>query len=170
MKNYIWIFILIFFVNTNIRFSDYGVLYLQNKNNTYRKYLSKKYIWYSDYIFDKVIKECKINPIVVFSIINVESRGNPFAVGKPVKVFLYRNGKLTSVYSKAIGLMQVMDFYKNSFQDLFDIDKNIELGCSILNECFYLKKELHRAISCYSTGKNSLYYNSKYVKKVIGGL
>lgn len=131
-----------------------------------KEYLLKKYSWYSDQIYQEVLKNCNVHPFVVFALIEVESNGRIFATGKPVKVYLYRNNKIVSEVHRAVGLMQVMSFH-SSKQDLYDVRTNIQEGCKILNECIKIKSNFQEALSCYSMGKNSRYYNKEYVKKIL---
>lgn len=135
----------------------------------FQEYLKSKYKWYSPEIYEEISNNCKMSSIIVFSIIEVESHGNPKAVGKPVPVYLYRNNKLVREIHRAIGIMQVMNFYAKE-SALFNVKENIRIGCRILNECLDVKKDIKSAISCYSTGKNSRWYNYRYVRKIFSGI
>lgn len=88
-----------------------------------------------------------LDPQLVLSVITVESRFNKYAV--------------SSV--GAIGLMQIMPFWlkqkKSPSNDLFDINTNIHLGCSILRE--YLDREngnLYYALGRYNGSRGQEKY------------
>lgn len=90
-----------------------------------------------------------LDPQLVLSVITVESRFNKYAV--------------SSV--GAIGLMQIMPFWlkqkKPPSNDLFDINTNIHLGCSILRE--YLDREngnLYYALGRYNGSRGQEKYPS----------
>ncbi len=77
-----------------------------------------------------VLKEsakANLDPLLILSVITVESKFNKYAISS----------------SGAIGLMQVMPFWLNELEhpteNLFDVETNIHLGCSILRE--YLDTE-----------------------------
>jgi len=136
------------------------------ENSFEKKFLQKKYKWYSDLIYENSKKYCKVPVLLTFAIIQVESSGNPRALGKLVEVRLIRNNKYVYEYHRAYGLMQVMGFHSKNPKSLFNIPTNIKYGCKILNECLYKYKYLYKTISCYNVGINNKYLNKKYLKKV----
>jgi soluble lytic murein transglycosylase-like protein len=144
--------------------------YIESKDY---QYLKNKYRWFSNDIYYYVKKYCYANPRIVFSLIHVESSGKRYAKGKKVKVFLIKNGKYVYEYHYAVGLMQVMTFHyseNEDYRNYFSLEKNIQLGCRILNECFFKYKNFVKSISCYNMGINSRKINSNYVRKIIVNL
>lgn len=90
-----------------------------------------------------------LDPQLVLSVITVESRFNKYAVSS----------------AGAIGLMQIMPFWlkqkNHPSHDLFDINTNIHLGCSILRE--YLDREngdLYYALGRYNGSRGQKKYPS----------
>ncbi len=107
-------------------------------------------------VLTTVLHEATINnldPQLVLSVITVESQFNKYAVSN----------------AGAIGLMQIMPFWlkeKNHLnRDLFDINTNIHLGCSILRE--YLDREhgnLYYALGRYNGSRGQDKYPSLVLK------
>lgn len=97
-----------------------------------------------------------VDPILVLSIIRVESWGNPKAVSK----------------SGAIGLMQVMPFHKpKNPRILFKPRVNVNYGVMYLKTACLSKfpNDLEKGISAYNTGPNATkwvpFWRTKYVTK-----
>jgi len=160
------ILLLVFNISFNSYPFDMNIYYWDQEY----KYLKGKYKWFLDDIYYNVKKYCNISPRIVFSLIQVESSGRTYAKGKKVLVSLIRNGKYVYEYHYAVGLMQVMTFhYENkNYKNYFNLEKNIQLGCKVLNECFIFNNyDFVRSISCYNMGINSKKINYRYVKKVI---
>lgn len=105
---------------------------------------------YSISILDSAIKY-SIDPILILSIISIESRFNPTA---------RNNG--------AIGLMQVVGkYHKNKISSpklLLDPHHNIDIGTQILKECIEVSKSDVSALSRYN---GSFGVNTVYAKKVL---
>jgi soluble lytic murein transglycosylase-like protein len=97
----------------------------------------------------------ELAPELVLAVIDVESNFDPYAVS----------------FAGALGLMQVMPFWRNEIgrpdDNLIRLETNLRYGCTILK--FYLDKEkgdLRRALSRYngSLGKRS--YPNKVIEKL----
>lgn len=150
MKKFLKIFFLLFFI-------------FYTKNDYF--YLKNKYKWLNIEIYNNIKKYCILPPYIVLALIQIESNGNPKAIGPLKKVILLRNNKYIYEYHRAIGLMQVMSFYNDN---LFDLETNIQYGCKILNECLNKKTYISLALSCYHNGINNVQFNKEYVNKIFG--
>lgn len=104
-------------------------------------------------------------PILVAAIIERESGSRRDAIRyEPSQ--LTRARKLASnpddqrMYASSIGYMQIMAWHAPKYQmtwaDLLDAETNIELGCTILKDCWDRSKEkdkfrrYHAALACYN--------------------
>ncbi|VAX12897.1 FIG016425: Soluble lytic murein transglycosylase and related regulatory proteins (some contain LysM/invasin domains) [hydrothermal vent metagenome] len=94
-------------------------------------------------------------PGLVLAVIDVESNFNRYAISR----------------SGAMGLMQIMPFWLDEIgkpgDNLFDLETNLRLGCTILR--YYMDKEkgnLSRALARYNGSLN----NYRYSKKVYHAL
>jgi len=97
-----------------------------------------------------IATEYKLNPQLVLSVIDVESRFDRFAISK----------------AGARGLMQVMPFWRDEIgepgDNLFDIDTNLRYGCAILK--IYLDREKQRlapALARYNGSYGQGWYPSR---------
>ncbi|MDY0070448.1 MAG: transglycosylase SLT domain-containing protein [Porticoccaceae bacterium] len=88
-----------------------------------------------------------LSPEVVLAVIEVESRFDPYAVST----------------AGALGLMQVMPFWKNEIgrpeDNLINVDVNLRYGCTILK--YYLDKEdgrLREALARYNGSYGQYWY------------
>ncbi|MEM5803939.1 MAG: lytic transglycosylase domain-containing protein [Candidatus Aenigmatarchaeota archaeon] len=127
--------------------------------------LKREFKWFNENYYYWIKRYCNMHVIFVFSLIEAESGGYKYAIGKEVDVELYIDNKLTKIRSRAIGLMQVLNFYDNE-KDLFNPKNNIEWGCNILNKCIIDNNNLNDVLKCYNSGQNSNYYNWKYINKI----
>jgi soluble lytic murein transglycosylase-like protein len=123
--------------------------------------------WFNDDYLFWIQKHCVADPKLVLSIIQVESSGNPKALGKLVNIRLIRKGNYVIEKHRAYGLMQVMSFHERDPIKLFDPEYNIYKGCSILHDCIRKSRSFIKSISCYHDGPNSKKINYSYVKKVL---
>lgn len=92
-----------------------------------------------------------IDPLLILSLISVESRFNVFAVSS----------------SNALGLTQVIPkWHKEKIKgsNLFDINSNIRIGTQVLYKCLEDYKVVQKALLCYNGSLNS---NSLYAKNVL---
>ncbi len=94
-------------------------------------------------------------PELVLAVIEVESNFDRFAVS----------------YAGALGLMQVMPFWLDEIgrpdDNLFDIDTNLRMGCTILRH--YLDREkgnLQRALARYNGSLGRKTYSNKVLDKL----
>lgn len=94
----------------------------------------------------------KLDPQLVLSLIEIESRFDRFAVSKV----------------GAQGLMQIMPFWKNEIghknDNLFDIDTNLRYGCAILS--IYFQRENHKVVPALAR-YNGSFGRVKYSNKVL---
>lgn len=97
-----------------------------------------------------IATEFGLNPQLVLSVIDVESRFDRFAISK----------------AGARGLMQVMPFWREEIgeptDNLFDVDTNLRYGCAILK--IYLAKERERlapALARYNGSYGQGWYPSR---------
>lgn len=95
-------------------------------------------------------RRADLYPELVLAVIDVESNFDQFAISR----------------AGAIGLMQVMPFWLREIghpeDNLFDIDTNLRMGCTILR--YYLdmeKGDLTRALARYNGSKGSYRYTNK---------
>lgn len=105
-----------------------------------------------------------IDPLLLMAIGWKESRGNPNAVGPPLK-----DGNV------ALGLMQINTIHLPNLRrygitrnDLFSPCISVHVGASVLRDCINQYNEIWRAVGCYYGGKNSKAYNamSEYSRDV----
>lgn len=128
-----------------------------------------------------------VSPVTTQAIIQVESGGNPFAIGDNTvrKSFAPRSkieaiGLATTLLSQGhnidIGLMQINSQHLNpmklSVSELFDPCTNIRIGTSILADFYRLhdtipdkNQVLFRALSSYNTG--SAWRGPGYINKIL---
>ena len=107
-----------------------------------------------------------IDPLLLMAIGWKESRGNPNAVGPPLK-----DGNV------ALGLMQINTIHLPDLRrhgitrsDLFNPCISVHVGASVLRDCINKFGEIWRAVGCYYGGPNSKAYNAMagYSKDVQG--
>lgn len=105
-----------------------------------------------------------IDPLLLMAIGWQESRGNPNAVGPPLK-----DGNV------ALGLMQINTIHLKNLrsqgigrQDLFNPCISVHVGASVLRDCINRFGEVWRGVGCYYGGPYSKAYNamSKYAQDV----
>ena len=114
------------------------------KNHEYNQY-KIQYSWLTMRIYDKVNFEAgknKIDPKIIFAIINSESHGNQYAYSQ----------------AGAIGLMQIMPYHLpkgiKSKYALYDFDLNIEVGCKVFADCLDNSRgNVIKGINAYERGK-----------------
>jgi len=94
-------------------------------------------------------KRFNLSPELILGVIAVESRFDHFAVSNV----------------GAIGLMQVMPFWKNelgsSSDNLLEIETNVRYGCAILRHYIDRYKKLHRALGAYNGSLGRMKYPNK---------
>jgi len=94
-------------------------------------------------------KRFELSPELVLGVIAVESRFDHFAVSNV----------------GAIGLMQVMPFWKNELgqaeDNLLEIETNIRYGCAILRHYIDRYKTLSRALGAYNGSLGRMKYPNK---------
>ncbi|MEM9173138.1 MAG: lytic transglycosylase domain-containing protein [Pseudomonadota bacterium] len=100
-------------------------------------------------------KRVDLPPELVLAVIEIESNFDRFAVSR----------------AGARGLMQVMPFWLDEIgrpgDNLFDIDTNLRMGCTILRH--YYDKErgnLHRSLARYNGSLGSRKYSSKVLERL----
>ena len=90
-------------------------------------------------------KKHRIDPLLILSMMNVESGFRPDAKNK----------------TGASGLMQVIPFWhrdKIAGRNILNVRTNVEVGTAILQECLSRNKDhFAKSISCYSGGASSAY-------------
>lgn len=116
-----------------------------------------------------IIRECHRSSIPVYimtNLIKAESSGNPYAIGKRIKI----NHKGIEVYTNALGLCQIIPefHYSGERQDLFKPEINIRIGCKVLKNCLRRSKWNWRKALAYYNGQ-VLNKNEKYINKILGG-
>jgi type IV secretion system protein VirB1 len=131
-----------------------------------------------------------IHPATTVAIINVESKGNPYAIGDNTtgKSYFPKNAQtaidiayrlLKKGHNIDMGLMQVNSQHlkkkKINYQDLFDPCYNMSIGASILTY-FYNRHSkpnqssqttLLKALSSYNTGSPHQGYYNGYITKIL---
>ncbi|MGB7055545.1 MAG: transglycosylase SLT domain-containing protein [bacterium] len=100
-----------------------------------------------------------LSPELILSVIKVESEFNPRAYSNAGAVGLMQIMPVTGMYvGRSLGL------WISGEDDLFDIEKNIQIGVVFLKECIERLGE-HRGLGYYYAGRNTEYY-SRYTKKI----
>lgn len=101
----------------------------------------------------------ELSPELILSVIKVESEFNPRAYSNAGAVGLMQVMPVTGMYvGRSLGL------WINSEDDLYDIEKNIQVGVVFLKECIERLGE-HRGLGYYYAGRNTQHYN-QYTKKI----
>lgn len=101
----------------------------------------------------------ELSPELILSVMKVESEFNPRAYSNAGAVGLMQVMPVTGMYvGRSLGL------WINSEDDLFDIEKNIQVGVVFLKECIERLGE-HRGLGYYYAGRNTEYYH-RYTKKI----
>ncbi|GIX42461.1 MAG: hypothetical protein KatS3mg129_2194 [Leptospiraceae bacterium] len=132
--------------------------YLEDANY---HYLKEKYRWFKDEIYVNVRYYCLVDSKVVFSLIDIESKGN---------MYLNANFATDSKNFKhrPIGLMQVMSYHVDYPFTLTNVNTNIKVGCGLLNDCYLLhNKNLLKTLSCYKYGKFAKKFHYQYSYKIL---
>jgi soluble lytic murein transglycosylase-like protein len=100
-----------------------------------------------------------LSPELILSVIKVESEFNPKAYSNVGAVGLMQVMPVTGMYvGRSLGL------WINNENDLYDIEKNIQIGVVFLKECIERLGE-KRGLGYYYAGRHTQYY-SQYTKKV----
>jgi soluble lytic murein transglycosylase-like protein len=100
-----------------------------------------------------------ISPELILSVIKVESEFNPRAYSNAGAVGLMQIMPVTGMYvGRSLGL------WINGKDDLYDIERNIQVGVVFLKECIERLGE-QRGLGYYYAGRNTEYY-SQYTKKI----
>jgi soluble lytic murein transglycosylase-like protein len=101
----------------------------------------------------------ELPPELILSVIKVESEFNPRAYSNAGAVGLMQVMPVTGMYvGRSLGL------WINREDDLYDVEKNIQVGVVFLKECIERLGE-HRGLGYYYAGRNTEYYH-KYTKKI----
>lgn len=123
-----------------------------------------------------------VSPVIMQHIINVESSGNPYAIGV-VNGRLKRQPRnleeaLATVkaledrgFNFSLGIAQVNRFNLKpygiqSYRQAFQICPNIQAGSKILKECYDRAQHWGKAFSCYYSGNFTTGYRHGYVQKI----
>ena len=100
-----------------------------------------------------------LSPELILSVIKVESEFNPRAYSNVGAVGLMQVMPVTGMYvGRSLGL------WINGENDLYDIEKNIQIGVVFLKGCIERLGE-KRGLGYYYAGRHTQYY-SQYTKKV----
>jgi hypothetical protein len=100
-----------------------------------------------------------ISPELILSVIKVESEFNPRAFSDAGAIGLMQVMPVTGTYvGRSLGL------WINDDNDLFDIEKNVQIGVVFLKECMERLGE-KRGLGYYFAGRHTQYYN-QYTKKI----
>lgn len=119
-------------------------------------------------------------------VINVESSGNPYAIGV-VKGRLSRQPRnlaeaLATVkmlenkgYNFSVGIAQVnrynlKPYGLHSYEQAFQVCPNLQAGTKILKECYDRSKHWGKAFSCYYSGNFVTGYKHGYVQKITASM
>ena len=98
-------------------------------------------------------------PELILSVIKVESEFNPDAYSKAGAIGLMQIMPVTGIYvGRSLGL------WIDSEDDMYDIEKNIQIGTVFLKECIERLGE-NRGLGYYYAGRNTKYYHL-YTKKI----
>jgi soluble lytic murein transglycosylase-like protein len=101
----------------------------------------------------------ELTPELILSVIKVESEFNPRAYSNAGAVGLMQVMPVTGMYvGRSLGL------WVNGEDDLFDIEKNIQIGVVFLKECIERLGE-KRGLGYYYAGRNTEYYG-QYTRKI----
>lgn len=99
-------------------------------------------------------KHFDLSPELILGVIAVESRFDHFAVSNV----------------GAIGLMQVMPFWKNELgsadDNLLEIETNLRYGCAILRHYIDRYKQLDKALAAYNGSLGKMKYPNKIYKSM----
>ena len=90
--------------------------------------------------------------MLIEALIQVESEGNPFAVGKTNDLGILQ---ITPIYVKEVNRILGGDFY---FLDRTDIDKSLEMF-EVYQSHHNPSKDIHRAIKIHNPGAGQWYIN-----------
>jgi soluble lytic murein transglycosylase-like protein len=100
-----------------------------------------------------------LSPELILSVIKVESEFNPRAYSNAGAVGLMQIMPMTGMYvGRSLGL------WINTEDDLYDIEKNIQVGVVFLKECIERLGE-QRGLGYYYAGRHTQYYH-RYTKKI----
>ncbi|MGD9379499.1 MAG: transglycosylase SLT domain-containing protein [candidate division WOR-3 bacterium] len=101
----------------------------------------------------------ELSPELILSVIKVESEFNPRAYSNVGAIGLMQVMPVTGLYvGRSLGL------WMGSENDLFDIEKNIQIGVVFLKECIERLGE-KKGLGYYYAGRNTQYYN-QYTRKI----
>jgi hypothetical protein len=101
----------------------------------------------------------ELSPELILSVIKVESEFNPRAYSNVGAIGLMQVMPVTGLYvGRSLGL------WMGSENDLFDIEKNIQIGVVFLKECIERLGE-RKGLGFYYAGRNTQYYN-QYTRKI----
>ena len=131
----------------------YAEVWLLDMSSRLERYIPDPYTRIT--LLTNVHKEAtraRVAPELVLSIIHVESLFNPWAISR----------------AGAQGLMQVMPFWLKELNlkdhNLFDMQTNVRLGCTILRYYLDQEKNLTRALARYNGSIGSFRYPNKVYK------
>lgn len=100
-----------------------------------------------------------LSPELILSVMKVESEFNPRAYSNAGAIGLMQVMPVTGMYvGRNLGL------WLNNEDDLFNIEKNIQIGVVFLKECIERLGE-ERGLGYYYAGRNTQYYR-RYTKKI----
>ncbi len=100
-----------------------------------------------------------LSPELILSVMKVESEFNPKAYSNAGAIGLMQVMPVTGIYvGRSLGL------WISSEDDLFDIEKNIQIGVAFLKECIERLGE-ERGLGYYYAGRNTQYYR-RYTNKI----
>lgn len=119
-------------------------------------------------------------------VVNVESSGNPYAIGV-VKGRLSRQPRnlaeaLATVkllekkgYNFSVGIAQVnrynlKQYGLHSYEQAFQVCPNLQAGTKILKECYDRANDWGKAFSCYYSGNFVTGYRHGYVQKITASM
>lgn len=98
-------------------------------------------------------------PELILSVIKVESEFNPRAYSKAGAIGLMQIMPVTGIYvGRSLGL------WVENEGDMYDIEKNIQIGTVFLKECIERLGE-NRGLGYYYAGRNTKYYHL-YTRKI----
>ena len=98
-------------------------------------------------------------PELILSVIKVESEFNPRAYSKAGAIGLMQIMPVTGIYvGRSLGL------WVENESDMYDIEKNIQIGTVFLKECIERLGE-DRGLGYYYAGRNTKYYHL-YTRKI----
>lgn len=123
-----------------------------------------------DQIIDTAAAAKGINPVLIRSLIKVESNWNQSAIGfNP-----HLEGKHGKMVAADHSYMQVSGRWANSelcsnvknWSDLYDARKNIECGTAILKDALDSSKSTMEALSMYNSGRTQSERGQQYASKI----